>query len=409
MNQCAVQEGGPGYRQLLAPPGIPRLFAGALVGRVSIGMIPVGVVLFVEQVTASFSTAGLAMAAYAIGSVAGGPLRSWASVRLGHRVALATMSLLSGSALTLLVPVGQWMDLPWSLIALMGVSGCSSPPFGALMRVGWAQKLPERWLSRAFGLDSVVEESTLVLGPLVAAGAVALGGARLAVLAGGAVCLAGGAIMSSAADNRRGTGSGHRSSGGQGIGAAASRVGWMLVVFAGVGFAVGAIEVIVPAVARASGHASSSGGLLAVFALGSACAAFFYGRRTWKSDGSGRLMVLSLGMAAGVVVMMAVDGLLVTGSLLVLVGAAMGPAVLTAYLLADTLVDGAAAKTHAAILAGVACNGGAGAGAAIAGTAVTRFSAGHAFAFSGIVTAVLTAIGFLMLLRDRNPYHESDT
>lgn len=77
----------------------------------------------------------------------------------------------------------------------------------------------------------------------------------------------------------------------------------------------------------------------------------------------------------------------------------MGPAVLTAYLLADNLVVGIAAKTHGAILASVACNGGAGAGAALAGITITELGVWQAFLFSGIVTAILTAAGFGIRLR----------
>ncbi|MFC6884534.1 MULTISPECIES: MFS transporter [Actinomadura] len=302
----------PGYRQLLAPPGVPRLFAGALIGRMSIGTIPVGVVLFVNA-SASLSTAGLAMAAYSIGTVVAGPVRSWASVRLGHRTALLIMSVLSGTALLLMLPAGAWTNQPWPFLILMGVAGCASPPFGALMRVGWSRKLPEQWLPRAFGLDSIVEETTLVLGPLVAAGMVALKGAGLAVLAGGAICVTGGLLMSSAADARHGTTAEQKAVGGQSMAAAVTRVRWMLVVFMGVGYTVGAIEVIVPAVAERSGHASLSGGLLAVFALGSAFAAFLYGRRTWRSDARGRFMVLSLAMAVGAMAMAAADGLPLAG------------------------------------------------------------------------------------------------
>ncbi|MFC6884535.1 MULTISPECIES: hypothetical protein [Actinomadura] len=93
-----------------------------------------------------------------------------------------------------------------------------------------------------------------------------------------------------------------------------------------------------------------------------------------------------------------------------LVGAAMGPAVLTAYLLADTLASSAAAKTHTAILTGVACNAGAGIGAALAGTAVTTFDTGRAFALTGIIAAALTIVGCLVFMHDRkriNPHGNS--
>ncbi|MDL4774992.1 MFS transporter [Actinomadura xylanilytica] len=396
----AARENPPGYLELLRPPGIPGLFAGALIGRISFGMMPVGVVLFIARSTGSFSTAGLAMAAYSIGTVVAGPARSWISVRAGHARALLMMSMVSGSALILLVVAGGGPS--WLLIALTAGSGCSMPPFGALMRVGWSRRLPPQWVSRAFGLDSVVEEATFVVGPLLATGAVALSGAWLAVLAGGAVCLLGGLLMASAAD-RGGPEAAADENDDGGLWTVARSTRWVLVVFLGVGFAIGALEVAIPGFALESGHASMSGGLLATLALGSAIAALFYGRREWRTGAASRLIVLSLLLAAGTALMAAVDGLVLAAPLLVVVGVAMGPAVITAYLLADTLMDGVAAKTHAAILASVVCNGGAGLGAAASGLAITDLGAGQAFLLCGTVTAIATGAGSLIYARNPKP------
>ena len=398
MSPATPDESAPGYRELLRPPGVPRLFAGSLIGRVSFGMMPVGVVLYVQQATDSFSAAGIAMAAYSIANVLTGPLRSWVSVRLGHSAALLLLSLLSGSALLLMVPVGESGAPSWLLTALLAVAGCSVPPFGALMRVGWSRKLPKEWVSRAFGLDSVVEESTLIVGPLIAAGAVALSGAGAAVLVSGAVCALGGLLMASAAERGRLAARDEKSGGGH-IGQVAREMRWLLVVFVGVGFTLGAVEVVIPGFATETGHTSLSGGLFATLALGSAFAALVYGRRTWKASATRRLVVLSLLLAAGAALMATANGLALALPLLVLVGVAMGPAVMTAYLLAANLTVGAAAKTHGAILASVACNGGAGIGAAAAGVAVAGLGVSEACLLGGLVTAAATGLG-LLLLRD---------
>ncbi|GAA0617273.1 MFS transporter [Streptomyces crystallinus] len=397
MSPATPDQSAPGYRELLRPPGVPRLFAGSLIGRVSFGMMPVGVVLYVQQATDSFSVAGIAMAAYSIANVLTGPLRSWVSVRLGHSAALLALSVLSGAALLLLVPVGESGAPSWLLTVLLALAGCSVPPFGALMRVGWSRKLPEEWVSRAFGLDSVVEESTLIVGPLIAAGAVALSGAGLAVLVSGAVCVLGGLLMASAAERGRLEADRDDTGGGGHIWRVAREMRWLLVVFVGVGFTLGAVEVVIPGFATETGHTSLSGGLFATLALGSAFAALVYGRRTWKASATRRLMVLSLLLAAGAALMATANGLALALPLLVLVGIAMGPAVMTAYLLADNLTVGAAAKTHGAILASVACNGGAGVGAAVAGVAVAGLGVSQAFLLCGLVTAAATGLGLLLL------------
>ncbi|MFC7307915.1 MFS transporter [Streptomyces monticola] len=401
MSRTAADTSAPSYLDLLRPQGIARLFLGSLIGRVSFGMMPVGVVLYVQQSTQSFYVAGMSMAAYSIGNVLAGPARSWISVRMGHSGALLLLSLLSGSALLLVVPLGQSDGPPWLLTALLAVAGCTVPPFGALMRVGWSRKLPEHWVSRAFGLDSVVEESTLIVGPLLAAGAVALSGAGLAVLFSGAVCVLGGLLMSSAAEKGHLASEKDKSAGRGQIWQVARETRWLLVVFVGVGFTLGAVEVVIPGFATETGHASLSGGLFATLALGSAFAALIYGRRDWKTSATTRLLVLSLLLAIGAALMATATGLSLAVPLLVLVGIAMGPAVMTAYLLADTLTEGAAAKTHGAILASVACNGGAGIGAAVAGVLIADLGVAQAFLISGLVTAAATGLGFALFLRDR--------
>ncbi|MFD6159211.1 MFS transporter [Nocardia sp. NPDC060256] len=401
MSQSEIGESSPGYLDLLRPQGIPLLFAGAFIGRMSVGMIPVAVVLFIQQATGSFSVAGLTMAGFAIGMVVAGPVRSWISVRVGHSAALLVLSLVSGSALLALVPAAH-SDRSWLLAALVTLSGCSAPPFGALMRVGWSRKLPQQWVARAFGLDSVVEESTLVVGPLVATGAVALAGPGVAVLVAGSVCVLGGLLMASAAEKGRLESAESKAGGGRLL-VVAMRIRWLLVVFAGVGFTIGATEVTVPALATDAGRASLAGGLLAVLALGSAVAALLYGRRDWSMSASARLIVFALLLGSAAALLATVHGLGLAVPLLVLVGVAIGPAVMTVYLLADALTEGAAAKTHSAILVNVACNGGSGLGAAVAGMVIADFGVSRAFLLSGSATAIATGLGFALFVRDRQP------
>lgn len=398
MSQSVIGEGSPGYLDLFRPQGIPLLFAGSFVGRLSVGMIPVAVVLFIQQVTGSFSVAGLTLAGYAVGMVVAGPVRSWISVRVGHSAALLMLSLVSGSALVVLVPAAH-SDSPWILAALVTISGCSAPPFGSLMRVGWSRKLPQQWVSRAFGLDSVVEESTLVVGPLVATGAIVVAGPDVAVLVSGSVCVLGGLLMASSAEKGR-LESGGDKAGGK-LSAVAGRIRWLLVVFAGIGFTIGAMEVGVPAFATETGHASLAGGLLATLALGSAIAALLYGRRNWSASASARLLVLAVLLGFGAALLATANGLGLALPLLVLVGVAMGPAVMTVYLLADALVAGVAAKTHSSILVNVACNGGAGLGAAVGGMVIADLGVSQAFLVSGIATALATGVGFALFVRDR--------
>lgn len=384
------------------------LFVGSLLGRIYFGMIPIAVVLFIGEEVGSFLLAGIATGAYSVGTVVGGPIRSWMSVRVGHSGALLALSLASGSALLLLVLVGRFHYAAVSIVMPVAIAGCCAPPFGALLRVGWSRELPDEWVPRAFGLDSVVEESGFVLGPLVATGVVAVAGPGLAVLTCGVTCLLGGTVMSTAARKRR-IRSDAGATGGRGsMWSVARSLRWLHVVFFGVGFTVGALEVVIPAFATELGRPSLAGLLLAVLAVGSAFSAFFYGRLTWRTGAPRRLLILTLLLAIGTALSAIANDLVLAVPLFVVVGVANGPAAMTAYLLADTLVETTSAKTHGAILTSVACNSGAGAGAAIAGLIIADVDVGQAFLLSGVVTATFTILGAGLYRRDRGSAVRTD-
>ncbi|MFF2084244.1 MFS transporter [Nocardia sp. NPDC058176] len=377
------------YREILRPPGVPVLFAGSLVGRISFGMMPIGVVTLLGAVHGAFGVAGAAMGAYALGSVVSGPARSWWTVRVGHGRALLTFATISGAAMMLLPLAAAWT--PWWAIGPAAVAGLAVPPFGALLRVGWAQRIPPEWVPRAFGLDAVVEESSFVLGPALAALVVWLASPATAVVVSGIACVAGGVVMSSAAGRARPD----PATGTASMRSVLRRTAWLLVTFAGVGFTIGGLEVGIPAAAIASGHPDAAGLLFAAMAFASAGAALGYGRIHWRASPRTRLLIAAALLATATAATGLSGDLRLTTVLLLAVGLTLGPAVMTGYVLADQLVSGPG-RTHSAILAGVACNAGAGLGAASAGLITSARDVGAAFVACALVTTALTVLGAVM-------------
>lgn len=374
-------------RKELRTSPVRELFVGSTLGRSSSAMISVGIVLLVQHVTGSFALAGSATGAFAICSVVAGPARSWVTVRCGHRMTLLVLSGVEALALIALTVVATHDWPSWQIMATAAVAGAAGPPFGALMRVGWSQALPPQHLPKAFGLDAVCEEVTLMVGPLLVGVVVALVGTQASLLVSSGLCLLGAAIMAVGAPSAPVSGSAPQEH--VSVTSVARRAVPVLLALVAVGLTVGAVEVGVPALAEKFHHVALAGPLLALLSAASAGGAVLYGRITHRAPPDRWMPRLSVLVAVGTGLLAAAVGLPVAIPLLLVAGCAVGPAVMTGYLMADGVGEGLAGKTHAAILASVACNGGTAAGAAASGLLI---------GFSGVKAAFLVLAGAALLL-----------
>jgi MFS transporter len=384
-----------GYRSLIRAPGIPFLLVGSTIGRISGGMVPIGVVLLLQRATQSFATAGTIMGLYALAMVLAGPARSALAVRVGHKIALVALAVFSGTGLILVVAMALALAPTYLLASGMALSGACIPPFGALMRASWSSRLNDIDVPRAFGLDSAIEESSFVVGPLLASGILAVAGPHITVVVTAVSCVVGGLIMAWSAGGRRASGAPalRRAEGVLGV---AGRLSGLLFMFVGIGLAIGALEVGVPAFAVEKGAPALSGVLYAVAAIASAGAAVAWSR--WSRSHRARTDTAWLGLAFGVgVAVLAIPSSVAAAiPALLIAGCTMGPAVMSAYLAADTSVATAESKTHASVLASVACNAGAAGGASIAGIATDSGGAAMGFLSLGLMSAVVVVGGALV-------------
>ena len=134
--------------------------------------------------------------------------------------------------------------------------------------------------------------------------------------------------------------------------------------------ALGAIEIAVPAAARAQDHASASGLLLAAMAAGTVAGSLFAGRRQWRMPPQWRIVGLAGAMAAALALTAtAASHLGLLGVALIVPGAVLGALFASTYVLADRLAPaGAGTRTFAWLV--TANNGGLAIGAAAAGALV---------------------------------------
>ncbi|GHG97734.1 MFS transporter [Streptomyces lanatus] len=383
----------PSYAAVLRIPHARRTFAAALLGRLSYGVAPLSVMLAVTRASGSYAVAGVVMALFSGTSVFLSPARAALIDRYGPRRALVPMVAAYTSLLVLLAVLVWWPGAasPFALGAVAAFAGSCTPPLGPTMRAVWGRLAPDRALmNRAFSLDAVAEELLYVSGPLLVGVLLGFAPPAVGVLVGAALIVVGTAGFVSSPVVRAVPGSG-REKGARTAGPRVLRgLGRPVIAAAGVGLALGVVDLLVVAFAEGHGHgAGSAAWVLAALSVGSAGGGLLNGAVAWRASAGTGLSAQAAGLglalcAAGLA--QGLGGLVVA---VVVVGLFVSPLITTAYLIADE-TTAPEARVRAGAWVNTAVNAGSTAGAALAGVLVGWLPAGVCFAVTGGVM-LLTA------------------
>lgn len=379
------------YLQVLRSPGALRVFVPALLGRLSLAMVSLALLLAIQNATDSFATAGLLTGTFGLANVAAAPWRARCVDKWGQRRILNLLALGNAGSLCLmacLLFLGVAAILPLAMVA--AAAGGSTPPLGASMRVLWAALTPSGVVrTRAYSVDAVAEELTFTTGPVVIAAVMAVS-SPLAGLVVSAVSVVFGTLgMTSGSVSGKQRGTPHRlppperpirQRGFQPI----------LLVLLGVGVVLGAIEVAVPAYADKQNSVTLAGWLLSAFAAGSAAGGLLYGRHVWRSPLRTRLLVMCILMALGTIVLGMVTSVTATAIILTIVGLFLAPSLITGYLAADSITS-PAARTEASSWINTSVNLGAVISASATGILIDQGSSQFALILGGMTALVLSA------------------
>ncbi|MEU6364176.1 MFS transporter [Streptomyces sp. NPDC046931] len=388
----------PSYAAVLRVPYARRTFVAALAGRLSYGTVPLAVMLSLTRATGSYALAGTVMALFGAMTVLLSPPRAALVDRYGPRRALIPMALIHAGLLAALAAASLRSGAPPLLLGALAVAaGAFPPPLGPTMRAVWSELVDDpRLLRRAYGLDGVAEELLFVSGPLLV-GAVVRWAPPAAAVALGALLVAAGtvAFVSSPAVGgaRPEAGKPERPTGG-------CRQGRVLagpvLAAAGVGIAVGALELLVLAFAEERRYGDDAAAwVLAALSAGSALGGLVNGALDWRTSARVRLPLLAVAPGVTLAVAGLASGLAFLTVTVVCAGLFIAPALTTAYLLADESAS-PGMRTRAGAWVNMAVNAGGSAGSAAVGALVGRLPLGLCFVVSGVVTcaAALAAVPF---------------
>ena len=392
----------PSYWNALSHPHIARSFAPSLLGRLSLAMSGLSIVLLLERENGSFAIAGAVTAVMGVANVIATPWRARLIDRYGQAPVLAPLGVIHGIALLLFI-VSASMPIP-ALLALSVVAGAFSPPMGATMRVIWGRALahgPHR--KRGFSLDAVSEEVMFTVGPLLAAVIAAVFTPAVSLAVSAAAVIIGTVTFVASPLSRRQRGhrtARHTSQPGPVVVTPMRTPGFPIIALALVvpGIMLGAAEIAAPAIGADEGSIILAGVLLALFAGGSAAGGLAFGRLEVKLSLRRQILVLTtamlaLSMAVG---LMPGQAVLLVG--FVLMGALLAPLMVSGYLAADELVD-QRAQTEASSWVNTAINTGAAIGSGLMGVSADLLPAGGALVVCVIAGAAVLLVCLPKLLK----------
>jgi MFS family permease len=392
------------YASVLRGRGTAVPLTASIVGRLSLGMTTLALLLLVRETTGSYAPAGLVSAAYALAFALFGPSRARAADRTGPVRALLLTAAVHPPALVLLVVLAV-ADVPTAvLLPVAVVAGASVPPHGPVMRALWASLLHGPLRATAYSLESVVVELCFVVGPLLTALLAATVHPGAAVVASGLLALAGALGMVATGTVRAVVP--HEAPQRSRIGPLASpAVRALLLTVAGIGIGFGAIEVALPAfVEQEGGRPAAAGVLLAVWGVGSIVGGLVYGGLDLRAPHRRQLPVLVAALAVGGALPLLAPGAVAMGVALFAYGLTIAPfSACNSLLLGESAPPGTTTEAFAWNTSMLF--GGAALGTAVAGLLVDRVGPGAGLAVTAVAggLALVASVSGVARLRGSEP------
>ncbi|MCP2335809.1 MFS transporter [Actinomadura rupiterrae] len=385
------------YRTLLAVPGARAFVTAGFVGRMSMSMVGIGIVLLVSAVTGSYGIAGTVSATMSVAYAVGAPLSARFADRYGQRRVLVPLVSANAVAFSFLIGSAVFEAPLWTLYPAGALAGLTQVSMGAWVRSRWSHVLGATAIpiDTAYSFEAVMDELIFVAGPMLVT-SLATGVHPAAGLAVAASCtLVGGlafARLRGTEPPPRPPAPGAAPRGGV-LTNPAIRI--MTPIFLLMGVVFGAIDVSGVAYAESQGHKPLAGVLLGCYAAGSASAAFWYGARKWRSPLDRRFLIGITLLAALLIPPLLVDGFWPMLPVVFVAGLAISPTIIPGYGLVERLVP-EGQLTEGLALVSTSVSIGVAAGASLAGRVVDTYGAKVSFGVplvSATVAAVVATAG----------------
>jgi MFS family permease len=349
---------------LVRTPYFLRLLGGNWLGRLPFAMASIAIPLTLREIGASYGFIGLAAGVFAIAAAVGAPVLGRLVDRVGQVRVLAPTAVLAaiGFVAVAIAPHEEAAVLVGAALA-----GVATPPLEPCLRVLWPDIVGRDRLERAYAVDSAAQEMLFVTGPLVVAGCVAVVSPVAALWTAAVLGLVGVAIFALASPVRRWRAEARAQ---HWLGPLRSKgLVVLLGAFAGAGFAIGVLNVLV--VSYAERHSVPGGApmLLALNAGGALVGALTYGVVRWRNPIRQRAAISAGGLVVGYGSLAIVPSPPYLAGLMVLTGVFLAPLLTATFVLIGELAPrGTTTEAFAWLVTLFAC--GSAAGSAIVGVVI---------------------------------------
>ncbi|MBP0451415.1 MFS transporter [Kitasatospora sp. RG8] len=390
-----------GYGALLRTPGAWTFLAPAFAARLPYAMLSLGILLLVFDTHGSYGTAGTVAAVSAVAQALVGPQTGRLADRYGQAAVLVPSVIVHAVSVGVLIALALGHAPVWALLLAAAPAGASVPQIGAMVRSRWVAKLstegaPAAKLNTAFAFESVTDEFTFVIGPVLASAIATSVNPSAGLIAEAALTVAGGLAF---AAQRRTAPARHPHQPGARRVSALSSPGVRLLAgaFLGVGTVFGGMQVSVTAFTESVGQPGANGTVYGIFAGGSMLAGVLYGMIAWRRAARQRMLASYALLVLGCSTLWAMPNLVALSVAGLVCGLAIAPTLITGYTLVETLVaDGA--KTEAFTW----LTGAIGLGLATGSTVAGRLIDGHGPSAGFLVPVAGAGLGLVALVALRH-------
>ncbi|WP_432138472.1 MULTISPECIES: MFS transporter [unclassified Streptomyces] len=389
----------PGYGQLLRTRGAWTFLLPGFAARQPFAMLTLSIVLLVQHTTGSYGAAGAAAAVTGVSMALFAPYSGRLADRYGQRAVLVPGVLVHALAGLTLTALALAHAPLWVLFVAAVPTGASVPQVGPMVRARWGVTLKDSPLmSTAAAFESVTDELTFVVGPLLATALCTTVNPAAGLVTEASLTLLGGLLFAAQKGTQPPVAASRHARVEHASALRVPGVRVLIVVFLGIGSVFGGMQVSLAAFTESIGEPGLNGVLYGVFAAGNMLSGIACGAIAWRAAPQRRLVVGYAALALAASGLWAAHSVLLLTGLGLLVGMCIAPALITGYTLVEGLVPAGARTEAFTWLTGAVALGQAGA-VTVAGQLEDRFWGGAGFLvpMGGTVLALAT----LLALRSR--------
>ena len=393
----------PGYGQLLRTRGAWTFLLPGFAARQPFAMLTLSIVLLVQHTTGSYGAAGAVAAATGVSMALFAPYSGRLADRHGQRAVLLPGVLVHAVAGVSLTALALTHAPLWALFAAAVPTGASVPQIGPMVRARWGVKLQDSPLmTTAAAFESVTDELTFVVGPLLATALCTAVDPAAGLLTEATLTLVGG-VLFAAQKSTQPSVPAHKHAHVEHVSALrVPGVRVLIATFLGIGSVFGGMQVSLAAFSQSIDEPGLNGVLYGIFAAGNMLSGVVCGAVAWKTAPQRRLVIGYTALALAASGLWTAHSVLVLAGLGLLVGMCIAPSLITGYTLVEGLVPVGARTEAFTWLTGAVALGQA-AAVTVAGQLEDRLwdGAGFLVPTAGTVLALATLVSLRSRLTTR--------